>query len=244
MAAPLVSSGYESPWTREVLDAARAGDVERFKHLRRQRGRSSSFAVAQAPARCSAAAAFSPLCHRGADVVPSPGLDGARTCGGNTALHIAAGPGHAHLALFLCQAEWPLLTERNRAGETPLHCAAKAGNARIAGYLLHYLPADAAVVVRAVNRSGETALHEAARGGHEDVVKLLLDKDEDLAGVVSNEGVSALYLAAMSGHEAVVRWLLHRSPEGTKVTPSAVSSAGVDGQTALHAAVLLRNKGK
>jgi ankyrin repeat protein len=74
------------------------------------------------------------------------------------------------------------------------------------------------------------------------VAGLLLDKVGDLAGVVSCDGASPLYLAAMEGHEGVVRRLLRRLPVGTMV--SAASYAGPDGQTALHAAVLLRETGK
>ncbi|EAZ04092.1 hypothetical protein OsI_26230 [Oryza sativa Indica Group] len=51
------TSGYEGPCTRGILDAARAGDVEMYKHLRgQQRG---------SPLNAVAAAAFSPLCHHG-----------------------------------------------------------------------------------------------------------------------------------------------------------------------------------
>uniref|UniRef100_A0A0E0I1J2 Uncharacterized protein n=1 Tax=Oryza nivara TaxID=4536 RepID=A0A0E0I1J2_ORYNI len=221
------TSGYEGPCTRGILDAARAGDVE--------------MPAARVPSQRRRRRGVLPA------LPPRPGgggLDAVRTCGGNTALHIAAGLGHAELALFLCHAERPLLELRNHAGETPLHLASKAGHARVVGNLLDVLvsPADdyaaAAAAARAVNRSGETALHEAARAGR----PRGRDRVGDLAGVVSGDGASPLYLAAMEGHEGVVWRLLRRLPVGTMV--SAASYAGPDGQTALHAAVLLRETGK
>ena len=57
---------------------------------------------------------------------------------------------------------------------------------------------------------GNTPLAWAARNGHEEVVKLLLGRDDIDPNKPDEEGQTPLMLAALNGHEEVVRLLLGR----------------------------------
>ncbi|XP_073004952.1 protein ACCELERATED CELL DEATH 6-like [Typha latifolia] len=169
------------------------------------------------------------------------------TIGGNTALHIAATHGHLELAQLICEKEMSLLVARNVMLETPLHCAVRAGHDKIVSFFVTSFTSegkDAGVgnrtAIRARNRHEETALHLAVQNGHVDIAKELMSSDPELASMVDEQGISPLYLAANAGSLAVLRAILGSS---SSTTPTTVSYAGPDGQTAMHAAVFLKKSG-
>jgi ankyrin repeat protein len=165
--------------------------------------------------------------------------------GGNTVLHIAATssayllrrPTDNYLEFVkeICSRDSSLLTARNKLMETALHCAVKAGNYRIVSLFISLAEQEQHVereaLLKAKNVHGETALHEAVRIGHCDIVNELISFEPRLTGIVDAEGVSPLYVATMMNRLDIVRLF-------TREEPLMVSSAGPNGQTALHAAVL------
>ncbi|KAL6620315.1 hypothetical protein ACP70R_035454 [Stipagrostis hirtigluma subsp. patula] len=168
------------------------------------------------------------------------------TSEGNTALHTAAGRGYLDLVRIMCLLDASLVRARNNLLNTPLICAARGGHAGVVGYLIDHDAAAAAregasvvdeePILRARNWEGATAMHEAIRNGHVAVLRVLVSADGGLAAVVDAKGFSPLYLAAALGRADMVDVLIGGSPGGVK---SPAYYAGPDGQTALHAAVLV-----
>nr|XP_029124417.1 protein ACCELERATED CELL DEATH 6 isoform X2 [Elaeis guineensis] len=156
--------------------------------------------------------------------------------GGDTVLHIAAKMGHAELAKAIRRLEPLLLTRQNSKGDTPVHCAARAGHHAIVTSFVSTRIVDEQVgeehgrLLRVRNGVGNTALHEAAQNGHLEVVQAIMSVDPDSAAVVNQAGVSPLYMAAERGSSNIVRSLQWSE---------ACSYEGPNGQTALHAAVLI-----
>ncbi|TFK24828.1 ankyrin [Coprinopsis marcescibilis] len=62
--------------------------------------------------------------------------------------------------------------------------------------------------INAKSRLGSTALALAATQGHEEIVKLLLGRDEIAVNAVDQEGMTALMRASSAGEEGIVRALL------------------------------------
>ncbi|XP_072951005.1 uncharacterized protein [Typha angustifolia] len=167
------------------------------------------------------------------------------TMGGNTALHIAATNGHLELAQLICKRERSLLVARNVMLETPLHCAARAGHDTIVSFIVTSFTSEGEddragnrMAIRARNRDEETALHLAVQNGHIDIAKELMSADPGLASMVDEQGISPLYLAVMAGSVALLHAILGSS---SSTTPTNVSYAGPNGQTAMHAAAFLQN---
>ncbi|KAK3164729.1 hypothetical protein QOZ80_1AG0023830 [Eleusine coracana subsp. coracana] len=163
------------------------------------------------------------------------------TSEGNTALHTAAGRGYLELVRIICDQDASLIQTRNNLLNTPLICAARAGHVDVVRYLIDRAPAataalDGASILKARNSEGATAMHEAIRNGHDAVLETLMSADAGLAAVVDAKGFSPLYLAAALGRADMVEVLIRGSPDGGK---SPAYYAGPDGQTALHAAVLV-----
>ncbi|XP_073107975.1 protein ACCELERATED CELL DEATH 6-like isoform X1 [Elaeis guineensis] len=160
----------------------------------------------------------------------------SRWGGGDTVLHIAAKMGHAELAKAIRRLEPLLLTRQNSKGDTPVHCAARAGHHAIVTSFVSTRIVDEQVgeehgrLLRVRNGVGNTALHEAAQNGHLEVVQAIMSVDPDSAAVVNQAGVSPLYMAAERGSSNIVRSLQWSE---------ACSYEGPNGQTALHAAVLI-----
>ncbi|XP_062180976.1 ankyrin repeat-containing protein At5g02620-like [Phragmites australis] len=178
---------------------------------------------------------------------------GSRSClkgvtsEGNTALHTAAGRGYLELVRIMCGLDASLIKSRNNLRNTPLICAARAGHVDVVSYLIEHDAAEregACVgedsMLRARNSEGGTAMHEAIRNGHDAVLQKLMSADGGLAAVVDGKGFSPLYFAAALGREDMVDILIRGSPpDGVK---SPAYYAGPDGQTALHAAVLVNEE--
>uniref|UniRef100_A0ACD5WNN0 Uncharacterized protein n=1 Tax=Avena sativa TaxID=4498 RepID=A0ACD5WNN0_AVESA len=156
-----------------------------------------------------------------------------------------------------------LLSAKNDNGDTPLHCAARAGNFQMLSLLVDlaaqgqedqgrsHTPDNrghgprsateednsratrAKALLETENKSKWTVLHEAVRAGENRVVKFLMDKDPELAGVPRDGGgTSPLYLAVLLGNKIIAETLHQQSAAG------ALSYSGPNGQNALHAAVL------
>ncbi|WVZ98734.1 hypothetical protein U9M48_044134 [Paspalum notatum var. saurae] len=176
------------------------------------------------------------------------------TSEGNTALHTAAGRGYLELVRVICDLDASLIVARNNLRNTPLICAARAGHVDVVRYLIEHAPAPAPAsaaaaldagacgdeesMLRARNSEGATAMHEAIRNGHVAVLEQLMSADGLLAAVVDGKGFSPLYLAVALGRADMVGVLIAAgSPRDGVKSPAYY--AGPDGQTALHAAVLV-----
>ncbi|XP_078150753.1 uncharacterized protein LOC144546096 [Carex rostrata] len=176
------------------------------------------------------------------DLLP---LDGV-TIGDNTVLHIAAssnrkltwqrGRDNVDFVTEVYQRNRSLLTSCNRLKETPLHCAAKAGNYRMVDRLISFAEEEDQAVKKTLltarNIHGETALHEAVRVGHGYIVEKLILSEPSITGIDDAKGVSPLYLATMMNALNIVAFFTDEA------YTLWVSSAGPEGQTALHLAVL------
>jgi hypothetical protein len=92
-----------------------------------------------------------------------------RDAGGNTALHRAAGNGHADIISLLIERGAAFVANSN--GNTPLHWAALNGHAAAVSALLEKFE-DADVL--AMNAFGKSALTDAINGGHEEIARLIL----------------------------------------------------------------------
>lgn len=129
-----------------------------------------------------------------------------------------------------------LLFVQNKKGDTPLHCAAHAGMSRMVCHLISLARNEDTGVNRVKellemeNKLKETALHQAVRIGNNDIVKLLMEENSELASF-PKDGTSPLYLAILLEEEIIVETLY-------KLSNMKLSYSGPNGQNALHAAVL------
>ena len=96
---------------------------------------------------------------------------------GATALHFAAGGGHAEACEVLLERRAAVGAKTDTAGgESALHWAAGGGHAEVCAVLL-----DADAEVGGETTSGWTALHAAARGGHAAACAFLLRPNDEAA---------------------------------------------------------------
>ncbi len=209
--------------TEDVLDAVRAGNVDRLKTLLTQ---DMSCASARDAAGVSAVLhaiyrgrqemvelllacrphldIFEAAALGRTDAVASrldedPSQAGAFSGDGFTALHLGAFFAHPEVvSLLLESGADPRAVARNVSMVTPLHSAA-AGRSLDAVRLLLGREVD----VNARQQGGWTALHSAALRGDTDLVRLLLARGAS-AHAVSDDGKTALDLALEKGHSEVV----------------------------------------
>ena len=167
----------------------------------------------------------------------------------NTVLHVAAQFGQAECVKWILGLGSPssLLQQPNEKGDTPLHLAAREGHWTVVKNLIDAAKklgegdtergavADCTVILRMINNDKDTALHEAVRNHHPEVVKLLIQDDPDFAYGANAEGNTPLYIAAEWGFGDLVQMILDKY--------SSPAHNGIKGRTALHAAVILNNKG-
>ena len=124
-----------------------------------------------------------------------------RTIRNRTALHFAADRGDEFVVdLLLRRGANPRVT--SDGGWTPLHNAAERCKAGVVARLL-----AAGADVNAELTTGMTALHQAAHSGCEDVVRLLLAREDTRLGVKDADLRTPLICAAERGHRDVVRLL-------------------------------------
>ena len=145
----------------------------------------------------------------------------------------------------------------NNKGDTPMHVAARVGCDELVGFLIDYAkklhnigaaadvetgPADAEAykeLLRMTNSEKDTALHVAVKSGHPGVVILLVDADPELCCFTNNANESPLFLAIYKDFPNIASYILDESQ-------ASLSFDGINGVTALHAAVTRRSacKGK
>jgi hypothetical protein len=131
-----------------------------------------------------------------------------------------------------------LLFVQNNNGDTPLHCASRAGMLRMVSHLIGLASLDedntgvdkVKELLEMENKDKETALHLAVRIGNNDIVKLLMEENSELASFPKH-GNSPLYLAILLEEDIIVETLYNASH-------MKLSYSGQNGQNALHAAVL------
>ncbi|CAN6381399.1 unnamed protein product [Urochloa humidicola] len=163
-----------------------------------------------------------------------------RQCRSDSVLHYVAsgGDGDEFLmsATVICGKAKHLLGARNATGDTPLHCAARAGSTKMVSHLFDLArrgnnsASNLQVALRTENKQRETALHEAVRRANEEMVRVLMSADAELARFPCSNGASPLYLAILLGYDDIAELLFEKDNEQSYLGP--------DGQNVLHVAVL------
>ena len=212
--------------TAALLDAIKAGDLERVKTLV-----SADASLASARADSGESAILAAVYHRQKEianllvargaaltlfeacaageleaaerlVAASPDAVGARSHDGWTPLHLAAFFGHPRVAeLLLAHGADVAARSNNASANTPLHAALAANQKMVAGLLL-----GAGADVNASDAGGWRPLHLAAANGNLDSMKALVAQGADLAAT-NTEGVTALALAEQKGHREAAAFL-------------------------------------
>ena len=117
-----------------------------------------------------------------------------------SALHLAVSEGHLEIVKLLAQ-NCHLENMRTENGNTLLHAAALKNQVQISKFLKSQNPN----LPKIPNISGFTPLHYAAENGHLEVVKVLLENQENPGNMWGN---TPLHYAATEGHTEVVEYLL------------------------------------
>ncbi|KAM3223333.1 hypothetical protein ACQJBY_056965 [Aegilops geniculata] len=162
----------------------------------------------------------------------------AVTVGGDTLLHVVAAiygdsEDSTSKASLVFDKAPSLLFVQNCQGDTPLHCAARAGNIQMVARFILLANGqginNAKGLLETQNKLHETALHEAVRSGNNDIVKLLMEENSQLARF-PEEGTSPLYLAILLQNKIIAQTLYEMSG-------GVLSYSGPNGQNALHVGV-------
>ncbi|KAG8472106.1 hypothetical protein CXB51_036457 [Gossypium anomalum] len=98
-------------------------------------------------------------------------------------------------------------------------------------------------LIRVVNKNHDTALHDAVRNGHEEIVKLLIRRDPELALLTNNVGESPLFIVADKRHDRIAKPILNVAPDYSIEGRNKMNQDN-EGNTALHLAVLRGHHGK
>ncbi|CAK7338358.1 unnamed protein product [Dovyalis caffra] len=174
----------------------------------------------------------------------NPSLLTKLTPQGNTPLHIAVQFGHKGVVVEIYNRCRSLLTRLNSNGDSPLHVAARCGHFSIVDFLVKEVVSAKRRstqnektgkfdVLRQGNKDNNTILHEAVMNGNISVVQLLLRVDPELARFENYAGESPLFLASREGKKDILDQILISTPSS--------AHGGLEGQTALHAAVIERH---
>ena len=153
---------------------------------------------------------------------------------GGTLLHVAAKLKRKNITKTIINLQPSFLFVTNIKGETPLHIAATVGSQDVTRLIIDWCDHNETVengeriLRKKTQKEEETALHRAVRNGHVEVVKLLINKDSELAKLENKEGDSPLFMAIEAKHFEIARIIL---------TVSNCSFRGRKNMNALHAAI-------
>jgi ankyrin repeat protein len=140
---------------------------------------------------------------------------------GRSAIHYAAAGGNTECASLLIDANYDLVSVRDRSGCTALHLAAQYGHGHLISFLLGSM-ADA----NARNVYGQTPLHLVTSAM---ALQALLEGGGDL-GAVDSQGFLPIHCAAASSSMDVLQNIVYNHPVHINSTDS------VGGRSALHIA--------
>ncbi|KAM1350214.1 hypothetical protein ACFX2F_004191 [Malus domestica] len=169
----------------------------------------------------------------------------------NNVLHIAAEyKQNKFFEEIPLDSQSPLFWATNKKGETPLLIAARVGCSEVAEFLINHAKtlqfrgadqesgeADSEAhkkLLRMTNFDKDTALHIATRYGRGGVAILLIESDPQLCCFTNSTNESPLFLAVGYGFQLIAASILNR--------PVSPSFQGINGVTALHAAVTHSNR--
>ena len=186
----------------ELIEAAKAGDLDKVREvLRRDAGAAS---IAEPSGETPVIAAL----YRGHRHIVDELVDTIARSGRSLDIYAAAGTGRAQ-ALEAALASGTPVTSYSYDGWTPLHLAAFFGHGACAGRLL-----DAGADIQAISRNSLTnsALHAAAAGNHTDVALLLVGRGADVNARDAG-GHTPLHIAAENGNAAIVKAMLDRGAD-------------------------------
>nr|GMD90906.1 ankyrin repeat-containing protein At5g02620-like [Ipomoea batatas] len=136
----------------------------------------------------------------------------------STALHTAAGQGHADVVDLLLEIDSNLAKIARNNGKTVLHTAARMGHLEVVKSLVNK---DPSIGFR-TDKKGQTALHMAVKGQNVDIVLELIKPDPSVLAIGDNKENTALHIATRKGRPQMVQRLI--SIEGINI--NAVNKAG------------------
>ena len=145
-----------------------------------------------------------------------------------TALHIAFGNGHSHIAEYLLTQAKCNPNFKGNHGNTPLHIASRDNFYDIVKLIVENVY-NIMVDVHLTNNHRQTALHLACKNGHNDIVKFLLSQAKCNPNVKEENGDTPLHVASRHGHLECVETIVMTK----EVNPDEPNSVQ---QTALHLA--------
>ncbi|GMT30636.1 hypothetical protein PFISCL1PPCAC_21933 [Pristionchus fissidentatus] len=140
-----------------------------------------------------------------------------------TAMHVAAGAGHADLVNFL-HMKGAELQARDRRGDTPLVWATRAGHSEVVSYCLRE-----GAEVNTANKTSETPLHIATRFAQLACAETLIDASA-LMTARDEHGETPVHIAAWHGYDLLLKMLCSFRPP--------LQLQNEDDETALHCAAL------
>ncbi|KAK9949233.1 hypothetical protein M0R45_004766 [Rubus argutus] len=126
----------------------------------------------------------------------------------------------------------PLFWATNNKGDTPMHVAARVGCDELVGFLIDHVKKLHNIGAAADVETGPADAE--AYNGHPGVVILLVDADPELCCFTNNANESPLFLAIYKDFPNIASYILDESP-------ASLSFDGINGVTALHAAVTRRS---
>ncbi|XVF03985.1 hypothetical protein REPUB_Repub05bG0041500 [Reevesia pubescens] len=160
-----------------------------------------------------------------------------RTTQANTALHIAARFGHASLVREMIKRKPSLVLSTNLKGETPVHIASRAGHEKIVNSFIDSVKDFSNIyIARIRDIYGNTPLHGSVKNKHSEVVLALSRQDVQSLELVNDAGESPLSIAIDLRYVGIANDIID-------LNSRTLLFKSLNGQTALHVAVLRRDIG-